>query len=142
WTAPFATADGIPHSALISATESDRVDVGRTFPVVAHRDRRAGITEDRSTVLVLSTDEDRRDDALLSGEALSQVLLECTLAGLATCPVTHLTELAAGRSVINTLIGRDSMPQVLIRVGEAPILDEVAPMTPRRALSDVLEWHR
>ncbi|HEU4360285.1 MAG TPA: NAD(P)H nitroreductase [Mycobacterium sp.] len=142
WTAPFATADGIPHSALISATESDRVDVGRTFPVVAHRDRRADITEDRSTVLVLSTDEDRRDDALLSGEALSQVLLECTLAGLATCPVTHLTELVVSRNVINTLIERDSMPQALIRVGHAPILDEVAPMTPRRALSDVLEWRR
>ncbi len=142
WTGSFATSDGIPASALISATESDRVDVGRTFPVSGQGDRRAGLADDRSTVLVLCTDEDSPQDALRSGEALSQVLLECTLAGLATCPLTHLTELAASRELINTLIGRKGMPQTLIRVGRTPAIDEVPPMTPRRPLSDVLEWRR
>lgn len=142
WTGPFATSDGIPHTALISATESDRVDVGRTFPVVSHSDRRSDVAEDHATVLVLSTDDENRDDALRSGEALSQVLLECTRVGLATCPLTHLTELAASRELINTLIGRNGMPQVLIRVGQAPAIDEMPPMTPRRPLNDVLEWRR
>ncbi|MEO6794815.1 MAG: NAD(P)H nitroreductase [Mycobacterium sp.] len=140
WTGSFGTDDGIPPSALVSAAESDRVDVGRTFPVTSHRDRRADIVEDRAMVLVLSTDDDSHSDALRSGEALSQVLLECTVAGLATCPVTHLTELAGSREVINTVIGRNGMPQVLIRVGQAPAIDEVAPITPRRPLSDVLKW--
>lgn len=142
WTGLFSTSDGIPHTALISATESDRVDVGRTFPVVSHGDRRSDVAEDHATVLVLSTDGENRDDALRSGEALSQVLLECTRAGLATCPLTHLTELAASRELINTLIGRNGMPQVLIRVGQAPAIDEMPPMTPRRPLNDVLEWRR
>lgn len=31
WTAPFGATTGIPHSALVSAAESDRVEVGRTF---------------------------------------------------------------------------------------------------------------
>lgn len=142
WTAPFQTEDGIPPSALVSAVESDRVDVGRSFPVSGHSDRRRDVAEDRSTVLVLSTDDSSRQNALRAGEALSAVLLECTMAGLATCPLTHLTELPASRDLINTLIGRSGVPQVLIRVGQAPALDEVPPMTPRRPLTDVLELRR
>jgi hypothetical protein len=142
WTGHFENSDGIPRSSLLSAAESDRVDVGRTFPVSAHTERRAGIGEDQSTVLALSTDEDTRDDALRCGEALSAVLLECTLAGMATCTLTHLTELWSSRNLIATLTGRPAMPQLLIRVGEAHVLDEQPPMTPRRPLRDVLTFHR
>jgi hypothetical protein len=142
WTGHFETSDGIPRSSLVSAAESDRVDVGRTFPVSAHNERRAGFGQDQSTVLVLSTDEDTRDDAFRCGEALSVVLLECTLAGMATCTLTHLTELQSSRHLIGTLTRRAAMPQLLIRVGEAPALGEVPPMTPRRPLRDVLTFHR
>jgi hypothetical protein len=142
WTGHFENSDGIPRSSLVSAAESDRVDVGRTFPVSAHNERRPGFGQDQSTVLVLSTDEDTRDDAVRCGEALSAVLLECTLAGMATCTLSHLTELQASRHLIGILTGRAAMPQLVIRVGEAPVLDEVPPMTPRRPLSDVLTFHR
>lgn len=142
WTGHFENSDGIPRSSLASATESDRVDIGRRFPAGAHHERREGIGQDMSTVLVLSTDEDTHDDALRCGEALSAVLLECTLAGLATCTLTQLTELWSSRNLIGTLTGRTAMPQVLIRVGEAPVLGEVPPMTPRRPLGDVLTFRR
>ncbi len=142
WTGHFENSDGIPRSSLVSAAESDRVDVGRTFPVSAHDERRTGFGQDRSKVLVLSTDEDTRDDAFRCGEALSAVLLECTLAGRATCTLTHITELWSSRNLIGTLTGRAAMPQLLIRVGEAPVLGEVPPMTPRRPLRDVLTFHR
>ena len=125
----------------MSTAEDDRVDVGRTFPVSAHHERRAGTGQDQSTVLVLSTDEDARYDALRCGEALSAVLLECTLAGMATCTLTHLIELQSSRHLVGTLTGRAAMPQLLIRVGEAPVLGEVPPMTPRRPLRDVLTFH-
>ncbi len=142
WTGHFENSDGIPRSALLSAAESDRVDVGRTFPVSAHHERHAGIGEDRSKVLALSTDEDTHEDAFGCGEALSAVLLECTLAGMATCTLSHLTELQSSRNLIGTLTGRDAMPQLLIRVGEAPVLGEVPAMTPRRPLRDVLKFRR
>jgi hypothetical protein len=141
WTGHFENSDGIPRSSLVSAAESDRVDVGRTFPVSAHKERRTGIGEDQSAVLVLSTDEDTRDDALRCGEALSAVLLDCTLAGMATCTLTHLTELQSSRNLIGTLTGRAAMPQLLIRVGEAHVLGDHPPMTPRRPLRDVLTFH-
>jgi len=141
WTGHFENSDGIPRSSLLSAAESDRVDVGRTFPVSAHNERSAGFGQDQSTVLVLSTDKDTRDDALRCGEALSAVLLECTLAGMVTCTLSHLTELQSSRHLIGALTGRAATPQLLIRVGEALALGEVPPMTPRRPLRDVLTFH-
>jgi len=141
WTNHLENSDGIPSSSLVSAAESEQVDVGRPFPASPHKQRRAYIGHDQCKVLVLSTDADTRDDALRCGEALSAVLLECTLAGMATCTLTHLTELWSSRNLIGTLTGRAAMQQVLIRVGEAPVVGEVPPMTPRRPLREVLKFH-
>lgn len=139
WTGPFATNDGIPHSSLVSAAESDRVDVGRSFPVTHHGQRRAQVTEDHSKILVLSALGDTRRDVLACGEALSATLLEATMAGLSTCPLTHLTEVPATREMVGALTGHP-LPQVVIRVGLVPALDDVPPPTPRRPLSSVLSW--
>lgn len=139
WTGPFATYDGIPHSSLVSAAESDRVDIGRTFPVTHHGERRVDVAEDHSKVLVLSALGDTRRDILTCGEAVSVALLEATMAGLSTCPLTHLTETPVTRDMVSALTGHP-LPQVLIRVGMVPALDDVPPPTPRRPLSDVLSW--
>jgi hypothetical protein len=146
WTGHFENSDGIPRTSLVSAAESARVDIGRTFPVSTHDERAAGHKQDQSTVLILSTDEDTRDDALRCGEALSGLLLECTEAGMATCTLSHLTELEASRHLIGTLTGRGAttgrkaVPQLVIRVGEARVLGELPPITPRRPLPDVLTF--
>jgi nitroreductase len=138
WTAPFEVSEGIPYSSLISAAESDRVGVGRAFPVTHRPERRAEIPEDHAKILLLSTVKDGRADALASGEALSAVLLECTMAGLATCPVTHLTEVHVTRELIQSLVDHDMFPQVLVRAGVVPVTEKAPPPTPRRELSDVL----
>jgi hypothetical protein len=139
WTAAFEVTDGIPHSSLVSAAESDRVDVGRTFPVTHHPERRAEVDEDHSKILVLSTYDDTHDSVFRCGEMLSAVLLDATMAGLATCTLTHITEVPASRGIVAALITQETIPQVLIRVGLAPAIDDVPPPTPRRPLSDVLE---
>lgn len=139
WTGWLAVSDGIPHGSLVSAAESDRVDIGRHFPVThGAAERRMSVPEDHSRVLVISAHDDTRRDILGCGETLSRVLLEATLAGMATCTLTHLTELRASRDIISALVDRD-LPQVLIRIGAAPAYDPVSPPTPRRRLEDVLE---
>jgi nitroreductase len=138
WTAPFEASEGIPYSALVSAAEGDRVGVDRAFPVTHHPDRRVVIPEDNAKILLISTDHDSRADALASGEALSAVLLECTMASLATCPITHLTEVRVTRDLIQTLMDHDAVPQVLVRVGIVPVTEKAPPPTPRRPLSAVL----
>ena len=138
WTAPFEVSEGIPYSSLISASENDRVGVNRVFPFTHNSERRTDVGLDYSKILMLSTDEDAPADTLACGEALSAVLLESTMAGFATCPVTHLTELSVGRELLAALTGHSDLPQVLIRVGIAPALGTTPPPTPRRALDDVL----
>ena len=142
WTEQFVADDGIPISALISAPESDRVDIGRSFPVSSQPERRGDIGEDRSRILVVSSADDSRESVLRCGEALSAALLEATLAGFATCTLTHITELPSGRKVIAALIDADAIPQALIRIGLAPALEAAPPPTPRRHVNDVLEIRR
>lgn len=139
WTAPYEVSDGIPHSALVSASESDRVDVGRSFPVTHHGERRAGLGDDRSTIVVISALDDVRRDVLGCGETLSVILLEATMAGLATCTLSHVTEVAAAKDIVANITGR-SHPEVLVRVGSVPAMEELPPPTPRRPLADVLHF--
>lgn len=142
WTADFVATDGIPRSSLISAAESERVDVGRAFPVVPQGERRSHVEEDHSRILVLSTEEDTRENVLRCGENLSVVLLNATMAGLSTCTLTHITEVPAGREVVASLIPGDTIPQVIVRVGLAPVLEATPPPTPRRPIDEILQIRR
>jgi hypothetical protein len=140
WTAPFETSGGIPESSLASAAEGDRVDVARNFPLTRHgQERRAGLGRDSSKILVLSTYDGERGSVLQCGEMLSAVLLDATMAGLATCTLTHLTELQASRDIVASLIDQTTLPQVLIRVGLTPEIEDLPPATPRRPIDEVLE---
>jgi hypothetical protein len=140
WTSPFASGEGVPPSALVSESEAARTDVARAFPATPHGDRRTGIATDHSKIFVLAThNEDARLDVLRCGEALSALLLEATLAGLATCTLTHMTELMASRDIIRRLTGQAGSPQLLVRVGVTPSDGRPSPATPRRPLAEVLE---
>jgi len=140
WTASFRLAEGVPSSALISESERRRVQVNRRFRLSGYGDRRTATPVDESSILVLSTPEDTRQDALNCGQVLSTVLLDCTATGLATCTMTHMTELATSRDIIRQLTEREGMPQVLIRVGIAPPIENLPPPTPRRSVREVLEF--
>jgi len=138
WAGHVVDSAGIPRDALVTAEERVQVAVGRRMPAVDGPPRRAGML-DNARILVLSTDTDLPLDLLRCGEVLSTVLLECTLAGYATCPLTHLTEFPRSRAAVRELTGRTMLPQALLRVGAAPDeADDSAP-TPRRPLADILQ---
>jgi hypothetical protein len=71
---------------------------------------------------------------------LSAALLECTLAGMATCTLSHIIESAGGRGVVAALTASTSFPQLLVRVGRTPVMEEAPLMAPRRRIGDVLTW--
>jgi hypothetical protein len=139
WTSPFLAAEGVPTSSLASDKEHHRVDVGREFPVRSHSDRRPELREDQSKILVLSTPDDTRADVLGCGEVLSTVLLECTVAGMATCTLTHLIEVDESREIVHSLTAQRGEPQVVIRAGMAPPVEHLPAPTPRRRLNEVLQ---
>jgi len=139
WWTTQEGPQGIPPSSLASEAEASRVDVGRSFPPGEESAGRPDINRDGSKILVLSTYDDSRARALQCGEVLSTVLLECTLAELATCTLTHMIEVNASREMVRRLTGRTSLPQLLIRVGTVPYAEPAPPPTPRRPVTDVLE---
>ncbi|OBI40359.1 NAD(P)H nitroreductase [Mycobacterium kyorinense] len=141
WTSRFALSEGVPPDALASDSERRRVDVARDFPGRGAAERRTDVAVDWSKIVVLSTAEDSRRDALGCGEALSTVLLECTMAGMATCTLTHLIEIDQSRDIVRGLIGGRGEPQVLIRAGIAPPMEDLPAATPRRPLGEVLTIH-
>ncbi|MGV0836092.1 Acg family FMN-binding oxidoreductase [Mycolicibacterium thermoresistibile] len=138
WTAGYDLSEGIPPGSLAADTDRERVDVGRAFPV-GHGERHFQQDRDHSMIVALSTAEDTPQAALGCGEALSAVLLEATLIGLGSCPLTHITEVPDSRQIVAELIDRTAVPQVLIRIGRVPPLRESPAPTPRRSLEDVLE---
>ncbi|MBX7450513.1 NAD(P)H nitroreductase [Mycolicibacterium sp. 3033] len=139
WTTPLAISEGIPSGALPSASESERVPFGRDFPTPATRDRLPDIDTDQSRVIVLSTEDNTRESLLRCGEMLSSILLDATMAGLATCTLSHLTEVSASRRIVAALTGSSNIPQVLVRIGSSRGHDDLTPRTPRRPVSEVLQ---
>jgi hypothetical protein len=142
WTSPFESdATHVPESALVSTSEAARVDVARAFPPAGGGHRHGAIEHDHSKIVVLSTHHDDASlDVLRCGEALSAVLLECTMAGMATCTLTHMTEMAESRAIVAQITGTAGQPQLLIRVGRSPAHEQHVEATARRPVTEVLEF--
>ncbi len=97
--------------------------------------------DDNAVVLALGTRNDDRVAQLRAGEATSAVLLTATSLGLASCPVTEPLETPETREVVRSdIFGASDYPQMLLRVGWAPINADPLPATPRRELSEFVEW--
>ncbi|MCV7091181.1 Acg family FMN-binding oxidoreductase [Mycobacterium interjectum] len=141
WSGRYASVAGVPaHSTPASdpaAKIPGRFFAGPALPMP--RDSSPG--DDSAVVLALGTRADDRLARLRAGEATSLVLLTATSLGLASCPVTEPLEIAETReSVRSDIFGGGDYPQMLLRVGWATINADPLPATPRRDLSDFVEW--
>lgn len=141
WTGHSGVPTGVPGDAMVTVADRDRVGLARRMPAgtVTEDPQVATGDADRSTVLVLSTPGDGTEELLRCGQALSNVLLECTAAGYATCPVTNVTELPRSRDFVQALTGSTDRPQVLVRVGVAPEHAVRPEPTRRLALRDIFD---
>lgn len=88
----------------------------------------------------LATRRDGPREQLRAGEALSAVLLAATRIGLATDPISQPVEVAATRDELrDTCLRRAAEPQIVVRVGWAPISAEPLPATGRRPVDETIE---
>ncbi|CCQ13876.1 putative uncharacterized protein [Rhodococcus sp. AW25M09] len=139
WAGHSFRSGGIPPEALTDHADASRVRVGRQFPE-PHRVARVLAqepVEDEATVVLLGTESDDRLDWLNCGRAMSSFLLAATADGLATCPLTHMTEQSGSRQLVESLTPRGGVAQVLIRVGTA-MIGSPPPRTPRHPVASVL----
>jgi nitroreductase len=97
--------------------------------------------DDNAVVLALGTRDDTALAQLRAGETTSLMLLSATALGLASCPVTEPLEIPETRDAIQSeVFGLDAFPQMLLRIGWAPVDADALPATPRRPLGDVVEY--
>jgi nitroreductase len=141
WSGRHASAVGVPARST-PRSDSTAVRPGRVFAGVALAEPPDDESaDDEAIVLALGTTDDDQMARLRAGEATSLVLLTATALGLASCPVTEPLEIDETREAIRTdVFGTSGYPQMLLRVGWAPVNAEPLPSTPRRALADVVEW--
>jgi nitroreductase len=132
-------ADGVPAASVPD-------DVAAEIPVRYFAGQELaqsplGVLEsDGSLLALLSTAGDEPLDRLRAGEALSAVLLRAELAGLATCPLTQPLEVAGTRARLAAdLLPEGGSPQVLLRLGWAPVGAASVPRTGRRLVEDTVE---
>lgn len=141
WSGRYGSVAGVP-ARNAPPSEPDAPIPGRLFagPSLAQPPD-ASPADDSAAILALGTDKDDRLARLRAGEATSVVVLTATAMGLACCPITEPLEIETTRDeVCADVFGASGFPQMLLRVGWAPVNADPLPPTPRRELSDVVEW--
>jgi hypothetical protein len=140
WTGRLRGAqDGVP-AANVPAQPDGTVPV-RHFAAGEQEQIGLGRDESDGTVLaVLSTDTDDALARLRAGEALSAVLLAATRIGLATDPISQPLEVAETRTQLPAAVhpGR-AHPQVLLRLGWAPVGEVAVPRSGRRPVEETID---
>ncbi|OBH30217.1 NAD(P)H nitroreductase [Mycobacterium sp. E342] len=141
WSGRYASVAGVPARNTPVPDPAAKIP-GRFFAgAVLPMPPDSSSAEDNAVVLALGTRNDDRLAQLRAGEATSVVLLTATSLGLASCPVTEPLETPETRAAVQSdIFGDSSYPQMLLRVGWAPINADPLPATPRRELSDFVEW--
>lgn len=136
----FVAIEGVPAANTLSAPARHGDTTMRAFP---HGELQLAEPEswegDAGELLVLATSSDDRMSQLRAGEALSAVLLTATELHLATCPLTQPLEIDTTRAALrDRVLDGAAFPQMVLRVGWAPVGSDPLPATPRRPLGDVL----
>ncbi|GAA4553297.1 Acg family FMN-binding oxidoreductase [Amycolatopsis samaneae] len=139
WSGRHLSADGVPAANVPPHDETPGALPGRPFADPG-LPQPAGSTgeESEEVLLVICTASDDRMSQLRAGEATSAALLTATSLGLATCPLTEPLEIADVRRTVQERVTGGAVPQMVLRVGWAPINADPLPATPRRDLAEVL----
>lgn len=143
WSGKYDSVSGVP-ARNTPIPDQQAVLPGRWFagPTLAQPPG-ASAADDHSVLLVLGTEADDRLSWLRAGEATSTVLLTATALGLASCPVSEPLEIPQTRETVRwDVFGDSGFPQMLLRVGWAPVNADPLPATPRRALAEIIDGPR
>jgi nitroreductase len=136
----YASLVDVPHSAHASERNVSMVAPPFADSAVTQPPGADGL-DDNAVLLALGTKDDSLLARLRAGEATSLMLLSATALGLASCPVAEPMATAETRDAVHTkLFGVVGVPQMLLRLGWAPVDADPLPSPPRRPLADVCEW--
>ncbi|MFI5960086.1 Acg family FMN-binding oxidoreductase [Cryptosporangium sp. NPDC051539] len=139
WThRPADAGDGIAPSTAVPATPRT-VPLRSFYPDGGERLLPGPGHDGGARYLVFWTTGDDPADWLAAGEATSAAMLEATASGLAVSPMTDVVEVPASRALLYRLLDHLGEAQMALRVG-VPATPDDAPVSARRALSDVVDF--
>ncbi|MFF5342336.1 Acg family FMN-binding oxidoreductase [Streptomyces althioticus] len=127
--------DGVPEYAFGPRKRDGKAPVRDFAGRRRVADRGTTTFEHTPHLALLSTPGDGPADWLNAGQALERVLLEATLADLATSLTSHALEDRALRLLARDPVSGAGRVQMVLRLGYGPR----GPATPRRPVPDVLE---
>ena len=127
--------DGVPEYAFGPRKRDGKAPVRDFAGRRRVADRGTTTFEHTPHMALLSTPGDGPADWLRAGQALERVLLEATLADLATSLTSHALEDRALRLLARDPASGVGQVQMVLRLGYGPR----GPATPRRRVRDVLE---
>lgn len=136
WThRPPGNGDGVPVATAV--LRAPRVVPVRDFVPFGQAAMSPGRYDDTGAQFaVFFTDQDGPLDWIRAGEALSAVLLTATSLGLSAAPISDVTELAVTREQLRHLLADIGVPQLAVRMGQAP--PGTPPAVPRRRPDEVI----
>lgn len=136
WThRPPWSNDGLPVATAVEP--GPRAVAVRNFVPFNERGMPVGpYTDIDAQYMVIFTEQDSPLDWIRAGEALSAALLTVTCLGLASAPISDVTELAITREQLCRLLPGTGMPQLAVRIGQAP--SGTLPTVPRRPANEVI----
>jgi nitroreductase len=139
WSGRHAAPAGVPARSTPAPDPGAELP-GRRFAAAAlAQPPGTSADEDSAEVLALGTRDDDELARLRAGEATSLVLLTATALGLASCPITEPLEIEQTRERVRAeIFDHKEFPQMLLRIGWAPVNADPLPSTPRRPLADTV----
>ena len=139
WSGRYGATAGVPARSTPESEPAATIP-GRAFAgAVLAQTAEVDPAEDNAVVIALGTAADDDVSRLRAGEVTSLVLLTATALGLASCLITEPLEIPETRAAVRAdVFGADGYPQVLLRIGWAPVNADPLPSTPRRDVSEVV----
>ncbi|GAB3197210.1 NAD(P)H nitroreductase [Nocardioides hungaricus] len=108
-------------------------------PDPAEADSSADDIRSTDGALVLCSTDDGPESWLSTGETLCRLWMRAMQEGLSLVPLNQPVQVDQTRAALGALVGGDSLPQLVVRIGWQEIARSPLPPTPRRSLADVLD---
>jgi nitroreductase len=141
WSGRYGSVSGVPARNIPPSDPKSPIPGRRFAGPALSQPPDTEAADDGAVVLALGTEDDSMLARLRAGEATSLVLLTATAVGLSSCPVTEPLEIAETREAVRAdVFGVEGYPQMLLRIGWAPVNADPLPSTPRRPLDEVAVW--
>ncbi|GGL19282.1 Acg family FMN-binding oxidoreductase [Mangrovihabitans endophyticus] len=140
WThRPAQAGDGVPATTAVRQSPR-RVPVRDFTPGgVPGLEPGPGHDAGAAYVVLFGADDDPAS-WLRAGEALSELLLSATAAGLSTAPLSEAVEVAWPRRVLSGLLSGAGHPYLVVRMGHVGPGAAPLPSAPRRSATEVIDY--